>query len=701
MQTHLLNPRRHIDLSSLAVLGLVLAPCINIPAIAAEALSPITVSGAVVRPDLAPQSSQNPFRITESSSSHTQTITREEIEDLRPRDVFELLNNATGVIATQGSRKGFSGLSVRGDSNFRWIVDGAYLQPNMAGRIMRSIPVMAIEEVTIVRGASALTMGPMTGSASPGGAPVDGFVIVRTRKPGKDGGQARLALESFDTVQAGVWAGKMLGDVNTKGYIAGMVNYADTNGPKEKLNNGASYNLWSSTGAGLLKAGLDTSGWLVDFMVYKDDSEFGIPNANLHFGPTGNPPAFGTSGDWRIDPSKTDVYVVSGNRQWGGGHTTLFSLSASSSHQVLTTTTLNLNDNKNLHLNLRHNIDFGKSRAVLGIDYQHWNNPSGMNYFENIPREEKTKGWFAQFEHKLFDGRLALDASLRKDTVTVVRGLDYYTAGAQPPGGTASPLIYRDRKLPAATFFSTGAGFRLTDQWKMTARYGANKQVSNNLNPMPGVVLGDDEQKKWELGLEGQFSRGFNPSFNYFHRAVKNEKSVKGFTYTSATAATVTCRSTVATTGAAATRWNGTSDITECYGQDDTVRGGLELTINGAFAERSSYRLGVTDFLNRTNVVQTTPKTVADLSVTHGFGAYTLTSAVKYVTAYKGSSTDAGLYLGGYTRLDLGLGYDWKFGSTPIRSSIFGRNLTDKKYETSNGVQDVGRVLGVEFLVGF
>ena len=701
MQTHLLNPRRHIDLSSLAVLGLVLAPCINIPAIAAEALSPITVSGSVVRPDLAPQSSQNPFRITESSSSHTQTITREEIEDLRPRDVFELLNNATGVIATQGSRKGFSGLSVRGDSNFRWIVDGAYLQPNMAGRIMRSIPVMAIEEVTIVRGASALTMGPMTGSASPGGAPVDGFVIVRTRKPGKDGGQARLALESFDTVQAGVWAGKMLGDVNTKGYIAGMVNYADTNGPKEKLNNGASYNLWSSTGAGLLKAGLDTSGWLVDFMVYKDDSEFGIPNANLHFGPTGNPPAFGTSGDWRIDPSKTDVYVVSGNRQWGGGHTTLFSLSASSSHQVLTTTTLNLNDNKNLHLNLRHNIDFGKSRAVLGIDYQHWNNPSGMNYFENIPREEKTKGWFAQFEHKLFDGRLALDASLRKDTVTVVRGLDYYTAGAQPPGGTASPLIYRDRKLPAATFFSTGAGFRLTDQWKMTARYGANKQVSNNLNPMPGVVLGDDEQKKWELGLEGQFSRGFNPSFNYFHRAVKNEKSVKGFTYTSATAATVTCRSTVATTGAAATRWNGTSDITECYGQDDTVRGGLELTINGAFAERSSYRLGVTDFLNRTNVVQTTPKTVADLSVTHGFGAYTLTSAVKYVTAYKGSSTDVGLYLGGYTRLDLGLGYDWKFGSTPIRSSIFGRNLTDKKYETSNGVQDVGRVLGVEFLVGF
>lgn len=129
----------------IAMAGSALAPA---TALAAQGLPPITISDSAVRQDLAPSSAQNPFRITESSTSHTQTITREEIEDLRPRDVFELLNNATGVIATQGSRKGFSGLSIRGDSNFRWIVDGAYLQPNMAGRIMRGIPVTAIEEVT-------------------------------------------------------------------------------------------------------------------------------------------------------------------------------------------------------------------------------------------------------------------------------------------------------------------------------------------------------------------------------------------------------------------------------------------------------------------------------------------------------------------------------------------------------------------------
>ncbi len=663
-------------------------------------LATMTISGVAPREELLPSSARNPFRTPESSNSHSQTITREEIEQLRPTDVFELLNNATGVISTQGSRKGFSGLSIRGDSNFRWIVDGAYLQPNLAGRIMRNIPVMAIEEVTVVRGASALTMGPMTGSASPGGAPVDGFVIVRTRKPTRNEAQARLAVETLDSVQAGVWLGKTMGNKEAGGYIAGLLNYADSNGPDDLLDNGARYNIWRETTAGLFKAGYKAGGWLLDFMAYRDDGEFGIPNANNHFS-AGTPPVFGTNGDWRIDPSQSDIYVVSGSKQWGSDHTTLFNLSRTESHQILMTTTPNLNDNENTHLNLRHNIDYGKTRVMLGGDYQHWNNPTGMNYFEGIPREEKTSGWFGQIEQKLLSNRLALDASYRRDTVKVVRGLDYYTAGAQPPGGLTSPLIYRNRTLPAATFLSAGASWKVTDQWKASTRYGTSEQASNSLNPMPGVTLGDDEQKKWEIGIEGQISRLFNPSLSFFHREVKNEKSVKGFTYTSATNATVTCAARVPTAGAPATRWNGTSDITECYGQDDTVRDGLELSISGNFAENSAYRFGITEFTRRVNVESTTPRTVADLSMSHGMGRYTLTGAIKHVSAYKGNATDAGDFLGGYDRYDLGLSYDFKVQGAQVRTTLYGRNLSDERYETSNGVQDAGRVLGVEMLAKF
>lgn len=291
-----------------------------------------------------------------------QTITREEIENLRPADVFELLNNATGVIATQGSRKGFSGLSVRGDSNFRWIVDGAYLQPNMAARIMRNLPVMAIEEITVVRGASALTMGPMTGSASPGGAPVDGFVIVRTRKPAKDGGQARLAVESFDTVQAGVWAGEKRGDKESKGYIAGLLNYSDTNGPDELLDNGTGYNTWRTSQAGFSRqastrqAGCWSISWPTRMTVIS-----ACPNANNHF-TSGNPPVFGTNGNWRIDPTQTDLYVVSGSKQWSPMHATLFNLSRTESHQILTTTTDALNDSE--HAPRPHVITWTSARPA-------------------------------------------------------------------------------------------------------------------------------------------------------------------------------------------------------------------------------------------------------------------------------------------------------------------------------------------------
>lgn len=208
---------KHLRLKVLPVSILLALPTLAAAQTDATTLKAVTVSDAPYRADLSPHSPRNAYRTTESSSNHVQVIGREEIEQLRPKDVFDLLNSATGVIATQGSRKGFSGLMVRGDSNFRWIIDGTMLQPTMASRIVKALPVMAIEEVKVVRGGSALTLGPLTGSASPGGAPVDGFVVIRTRKPVKDEGQARLAVESFGTVQGDVWVGKQLG---TDGTIA-------------------------------------------------------------------------------------------------------------------------------------------------------------------------------------------------------------------------------------------------------------------------------------------------------------------------------------------------------------------------------------------------------------------------------------------------------------------------------------------------
>ena len=662
-------------------------------------LATIPVTGEKIRADLIPGDSHNAFRTAESSVNHTQTITRDEIEQLRPRDVFELLNSASGVISTQGSRKGFSGLAIRGDSNFRWIVDGAYLQPTMASRILRSLPVMAIEEVKVVRGGSALTLGPMVGSASPGGAPVDGFVVIRTRKPGKDEAQARLAAESFNTTQAGVWLGKTYAADAGKGYVAGLLSYNNTSGSDEKLNNGASYNTGSKSTGGLVKTGFESAGWMLDLMAYKDDGSFQIPNANSHGS---------GQGSWYMDPSQTDIVSLTGNRSWNSHNTTLFSLSHSESKQQFWTANTSAgpyaavqNDNLLTHVNVRHNIDIAKTRFVLGGDFMHWDAPNGQQYYEGIQREEITRGLFAQVEQKLIDDRLTLDASYRRDQVDVLHGLDYYTGGAQPFGGVNSPLKTTGKSLAPAVFTSVGSSWQLQKNWKLAGRYAQGQQATDGLNPVPGVILSDDEQRKWEFGVEGQVATWFSPSLNIFHKEVKNEKVLSGYTYLANNNSTQTCRTgTIPAGGVTAPK--ATSVLTPCYAQSDTTRDGIELAVIGNFAERSNYRASLTHFTTLSKAVEsTTPNDILDVAFSHGMGRYTLTGAVKQVASYKGSATDAVAYLGGYTRYDLGIGYDFRVSGTPVRTTLYGRNLSDQKYETNNGVQDAGRVLGVELLASF
>lgn len=667
--------------------------------VAAGTAQSITITGAGSRDDLAPASPRNPHRTAESDLGHVQVIGREEIEQLRPKDVFDLLNSATGVIATQSSRKGFSGLTIRGDSNFRWIVDGAMLQPTMASRIVKAIPVMAIEQVRIVRGGSALVLGPMTGSASPGGAPVDGFVVINTRKPARREAQLRLAAESFETTQADAWLGMRLDGDGRKAYVAGVVSRGDSNGPDDLLDNGARYNLARETTAGLAKAGIDVAGWGVDLMLYHDDGSFGIPNASSH----------GTGqGSWYMDPSRTRMASLTGSHGWGAGQTTLFGLTRTESRQKFWTANTAAgpysavqNDNLLTQVYFRHVAVFGGTRVSGSVDQVHWDAPNGQQYYEGIRREERTRGWSLQAEHALTPAA-SVDASVRRDRVHVLHGLDYYIGGAQPPGGVNSPLRYQDRSLPAATFGSLGAVYEVVDGWRLAARYTQGRQpFQPGLNPAPGVVFADDEQQKWELGVEGRAFGGLTPSLNWFHREVKNEKSVAGYSYRATNGSTQTCRSGPIPASGALSLAAGETPL-PCYGQADTLREGIELVVTGQPAAATSFRISVTHFTDLSAAAEaTTPQSIADLSFAHGWNAFTLTGAVKHVTRYRGSSTDATAWLGGYTRLDLGLGYEFALSGARSRLTVYGRNLGDERYESSNGVQDAGRVFGVELTLAF
>ena len=661
-------------------------------------LPAIDVVGTSTRADLDPESPTNPMRLTRSSTSHTETIGRKEIEDLRPRDVFDLVNKAGGVIATQSSRKGWSGLSIRGDSNFVWIVDGAYLQPTMAGRIMRNIPVNIIEEVTVVRGASALTLAPMVGSASPGGAPVDGFVVVRTRKPAGREAESRVAGEMNGGLQASQWAGNTFERDGGKGYVAGAASHSSTDGPAESLDNGAAYNAGSQMTAGLAKAGWAKDRWSIDLTAYHDIGRFEIPNANSH----------GTGqGSWYMEPAQTFMVIANGTMKWNDTNTTLLNLSRVEARQTLWTAntaagpyTSAFNPNYSTHVNLRHNIDIDTWRLSVGGDFRNWNAPNGQQYYEGIQREENTYGGFAQIEKRFFDDKLTIDAAVRLDQVDVLHGLDYYTGGAQPFGGVNSPLKTTNVTLPLAKFYELGASWRVTDDWKLTGRFGGSRQGTNGVAPRPGVTLADDSQLKIEVGIEGRINRWFNPAINFFHRAVENEKTLYGYTYLATNNTTQTCKTgTIPTAGALSPK--STSALTPCYDQANTTREGIELTATGELWNGGSYKANFTQFTMLQNTSAITPRNMGSLSLQQKWNDWLLTGSVKYVAGYKGSASDTTAYLGGYARFDAGIGREFKWADTSMRATLYGRNLTDRRYETSNGVQDVGRVVGLEVLAKF
>ena len=665
-----------------------------------SALKPVTVTGAAMRDDLSPTSAKNPYRTPESSNNHIQVIGREEIEQLHPADVFELLNMAGGVVATpRSSRMGFSGLSIRGDSNFRWIIDGIYLDAGTAARIMGAIPVAAIEEVQVVRGSSALTFGPMTNTENPaGGAAVDGFVVVRTRKPQKSEAQVRLAVESNEGQQQSLWLGKISEDEN-KGYLAALLTNASNDSPTETLDNGKDYNVDRSSKKGMFKGGIEAAGWNLDLMAYQDEGSYQIPNTNSHVTSPGNL-------GWFVDKARTNILSLSGSRTWDSRNTTLWSISTVKAEQTVNsrggtdTSALKANTPNVVnaeHINVRHNLFLDNAKIMFGADYRHWDVPNGQNpaYYPGIEREEITRGWFLQGEHSMLDGRLNLDASIREDNVYVLHGLNFMFTGVGVGTGGVPNTKVDNVQLSAARFTSLGSRYSLDKQWALTARYGlASQPLLPGIKAAPGVNLQPDTQTKWELGVESNLHRALNASLNYFSRLSSNEKQITAYSKT-----TGPCVTSAATTVL----------TVPCYAQSDTTRSGVELALSGELQTHSRYRFSWTHFTELSGIVSgadlegQTPSDVAELSASHGIDRFTLSGALKYVASYNGGAngTVGALPYSGYTKLDLGLGYDWKLNSTPVRTTVYGRNLTDKKFETAAGIQDVGRVIGIEMLASF
>ncbi|MGC9350509.1 MAG: TonB-dependent receptor plug domain-containing protein, partial [Sulfurovum sp.] len=141
------------------------------------------------RDDLKLESSTNLYKIQKSTKAGTEVLTQKEIEAYNPKDVIDLLNKATGMDLSYHGRRSPFDLKMRGSSNITYIVDGAILPPS-ATRMLYKFPLVAIEEIQIVRSATALSIAPSinVGASNSSSGVNIGYIIIRTKQPKKTEG---------------------------------------------------------------------------------------------------------------------------------------------------------------------------------------------------------------------------------------------------------------------------------------------------------------------------------------------------------------------------------------------------------------------------------------------------------------------------------------------------------------------------------
>lgn len=662
--------------SSIFVLAAVLAT--TAPAIASETAddNTIVVTGVLANDD----TPVNPVRLPQSARISSQTMTGEDVDKLQARDVYDLLNYGTGVFTVTSGKKAPATLNIRGDSNFAFIIDGAYVPQLLASRILQTIPADAIDEVRIVRTSTALTVNPLVGVANPSGAANNGFIVVRTKTPEKTEASIRLFGGSFDTLGANARAGTTFGVGGLTGYVQAIGADYTTDGP-------AGFNLDKTYRTAGLKAGIEAGIVSLDLGYMKSWSSYGIVRGNAKLRPSSQTPI------WRFDPIDSSVATANATIRWDSRNTTLLTAAYTDSKGKFVTAdalssavTIRDNDNSFFNAALRHNLFLGGTKFQVGADYIHWQNPTGQYYYEGIAREEKVTGLFVQADQALLGGRLSVDLGGRLDRVEIVRGIDYFNPGRQPNANVRTII---NEKLPYAKFVSAGASYSLTGGWLLNVRYAFSSQA-----PRTGVALANpatplkgEKRNKFEVGVEGRLFDWLRPSANFFWIRTRNE---------------VTPISYAVVAG----------EQVGLYGNTDSKRTGMEAVLAGRWGGKGAqggYRASMTHYFNVLDpsglLARTQPRTVAELTVDQSYGAWRVSGAAKYVSAYESNAFTACaapnlnctspliaspfLPLGDYAAIDLALSREVELGGQSLRITASVKNLTDDNYETSIGYPSI------------
>jgi hypothetical protein len=644
-------------------------------------------SGAAPRrPDLQPDNPLNIARVAPSSRPHVETFSRQDIEAINPSDTFNLLSHAAGVVSTFQGRKWPYNLMIRGDSNFGFIIDGAYVTAASAGRMLQDLPVSAIEQLDIVRDPTALTLGPLVDFASASGALNSGFVVIRTRRPAKTEAEAAFSVEKFGTFADHLYGGSVvsLGGDGVRGYVAGYFRGRSTQGP-------ANWNAGAQSAATLVKGGLETGVLTTEFTLFQD-----IDHLNFQRATAGQNTANLVAQKWSYAPIDTTLISSQSTFVWDEHNSTVLiaafqsnfdkNVQASYARNVATVTVTDKAQTAQVHL--RHNLKAWNTLFQFGLQYVWWNTPTGELFYAGYARNEDTLSGYANIERKFLNDRLDLDASLRLDDHTVIKGIDLYGQGAG--GANVKYKTIHDRTLPLAINYAFGASYKILPQLVSSLRYSHTEQDGlTGIVSASGKPLAGESQNKVEASLAAPVHNWFRPTATWFYTRVGNDK-------------TPTSYQTI----------NGYQ--TALWTQSNTLRQGFELLGEGDLPSwdfgKLGYRASWTHMMQLASSVASAsysriiPHDQATLTVTNSWNAFSASASLVYVSRFFSNfnALDSKYHeVGNYVTADVNLGYRFRLEDWDAKLSLYGRNIADRRYQTIYGYYNWGAVYGAEMKVAF
>ncbi len=612
--------------------------------------------------------------LPESVKANAIVVTKEEIEALHPQTIWDVIQQVPGLEVTYQGRQHQEFSNMRGNGNYGVILDGIYL--SQTDRFLWTIPASVIESMTIVKDATAFTLGPLTNFGSSTGASNQGFIVIRTKRASNLEGGFVGSYGNLNTEQGHLYQGAKIGNFDYR--IAGT--YYDTDGKE-------GWNMASRDGMFMFHGGYTGHGFNGDVLYYTSHGmrqlEWGeilIPTTNKNGSLNWSQVGTLSQSTMNMNSIISDMVAANMARPWGDNQKTTIQYAYDKLHVSVTGVD---QDTREQNFGIRHAVNFHNNALAVGGQFLTYISPNGQAPNTGRRIDEDMLGLYVQDEYRMFDGKLSIDGGFRGDKE------HFYNS---PITGAATDLWAHWTPT-----YGIGASYKLSQPLTLTARYAYSENgMSSNQVSTTGSVLPPEKRSRVELGLVSSIHPAFNPWITLYYYNTNNQK--------------VSATGRDPQTGKSVSSYLDpvTGDEIDFVTASDVVTGGSEMGISGQFLKFFNYSCSYSFVATDNNSQnQSMSHHLVGARLGYRYKSAFANLSLNYAGPKNLSVSPAGtIYyeLGDYTRMDANFGYNFRVLDRTTRITLFGRNLTNNHYATryvTGAYRDPGLQYGVELAFSF